>query len=633
MVLNQYIQLVCRNNSRAFIGFRVVILFLSIASTMAGPISAQLPILNPTTISKSSDTASIPVVTIELIPEYQYLTNSMDLGIAIVLGIPDGWHLYANPKRGEFGLDTEIVLPTIPGLQFGTVQYPEGTFYKDETLDASNYIYTGRTVCFLSVRTTEQTGLFTIPVEFKGQLCSDSGTCRLWNEKKTFTLEVQPNAAPRKTERLDLFVGYQPDKAWAVDSAPGKESTAIPPKEQLEGWIKPILLAVAAGLIMNLMPCVLPLIPIIVLTLLKQCAAEEGQAADRRKSIRTGLAFAGGILLVFAALAVVMSVFKLIWGQQFQGSGFKFTLLMIVYVLSLSMFGLFEIVLPAKVTNISVVRKGYAGTVGMGMLTTVLATPCGAPLLTGVLAWSLAKPLPVTIAVFLIIGAGMASPYVLLTAFPGLMNRIPKAGSWMLRLKQLIGFLMLGFVVYLITLFPPGWHGLLMYYCVAVGLCVWLAFGVAGPASSRRKKYVLRVLALLLLAVASMGLMKAPKTATGTTGESWDSQRFHYLQQGRNVMVKFTANWCKNCAVLDKLIYKQKIFQDKLQQTDTSLVVADWSYDDPKIETMIRELGGEGQALPFAAVFPAKDPNHPILLRDFYSLQDAIAALEQAKNR
>jgi len=130
-----------------------------------------------------------------------------------------------------------------------------------------------------------------------------------------------------------------------------------------------------------------------------------------------------------------------------------------------------------------------------------------------------------------------------------------------------------------------------------------------------------------------MGLMKAPKTATGTTGESWDSQRFHYLQQGRNVMVKFTANWCKNCAVLDKLIYKQKIFQDKLQQTDTSLVVADWSYDDPKIETMIRELGGEGQALPFAAVFPAKDPNHPILLRDFYSLQDAIAALEQAKNR
>jgi len=281
-----------------------------------------------------------------------------------------------------------------------------------------------------------------------------------------------------------------------------------------------------------------------------------------------------------------------------------------------------------------VVRKGYLGTLAMGMLATVLATPCSAPLLTPVVTWSLSKPLAVTIAVCLVTGAGMALPYVLLTVLPGLLNRIPRAGNWMVHLKQAIGFMMLGFSVYLIFLFPPGWHRPLLYLCLLVGFCIWLGMATVHGATAGRRRYLARIVAVVLLVVGSVVFAVTSKTSPAAdTEQAWVAELEDYQQQGRTVIVKFTANWCKNCLVLDKLIYKNQQFRDKLAETGTVLVIADWSYGDPAIKQTIYDLGGPGQALPFAAVFPGGDPEQPILLRGFYSLQDTLAALDEAARR
>lgn len=577
-------------------------------------------------------------VVVEVVSQYKPVAVEGRFALAVVLNIPPGQHLYANPKQGQFGLDTEITPQPSRHFRFGKVIYPPGEKYEDKTLNASNHIYEGKTICYVPVEVgafeaAELPVVAAVNLELKGLLCSDSdtGTCLGWQESVSIDIEIyQDKAAAGASDCPELFADFDPAAAWpsgAGDQAQPKSKEIAP-----DNWLTPILLALFAGVIMNLMPCVLPIIPIIVMTLMKQCAVEEGAQPDRRKSIKVGLAFAGGIMIVFCGLAVLMSVTKLLWGQQFQGNAFKFVLLMIVYVLSLSMFGLFEIVLPARVSNITIVRKGYLGALGMGMLATVLATPCGAPLLTPVLAWSLGKPLAVTIVVFLIIGAGMAVPYVLLTAFPRLLGRIPKGGNWMILLKHAIGFCMLAFCVYLIFLFSPVWHGPLFYFCLLLGFCVWLGLAVVNYATPTKKRLLVRTIALILLIAGSWALAVAVKTeGPAEAAENWLVQLENYQQQKRSVIVKFTANSCKSCAVLDKIIYKSQVFKDKLSETKTALVVADWSYGDADIARMLNELGGK--ALPFAVVFPGGEPDNPIILRDFYSMEDVINALDKAYER
>jgi thiol:disulfide interchange protein len=598
--------------------------------------------------------SAAPVVGIELIPQYIPVTAGKSFGLAVVLTVPDGWHLYANPNKGDFGLKTEIIPQHIEGLRFGKVIYPPGEKYVDKNLNSTDYIYKGQIVCYVPVEIiTIEADSVLLEFEFKGQLCGKTGTCMRWQDNASAELTIVSAALGSKLNRPELFEGIDLAAAWRETEAAAVSTTTsdmVPAVSDTTGeitdqfasdeWLKPILFALVAGLVMNLMPCVWPIIPIVVMTLMKQCSTQKGQA-NRAESIKVGLAFAAGIMIVFAGLAVVMSVFKLLWGQHFQSNAFKFVLLMIVYVLSLSMFGLFEIVLPAGVSNMSVTRKGYIGALGMGMLATILATPCGAPLLGPVVAWAVGKTTMVMIAMFLIIGAGMALPYVLLTAFPTLLGRIPKSGNWMIRLKQAIGFAMLGFSVYLILLFPPGWWEPLLYYCLLLGFCVWLGMAVVNRTTQPLLRRILvRGVAIVLVIAGSVGLSLAIVPGTISTAdvadganENWLTRLNDYKQQSHTIIVKFTANWCKNCAVLDKVIYKKQSFRDKLKETNARLIVADWSYSDEAIKQMIRKLGGPGQALPFAVVFPGSDPDNPILLRDFYSPEDVFNALDEAARR
>ncbi len=583
--------------------------------------------------------AEVELVGVELVSQWSPVLVGRELAVAVVLEVAPGWHLYANPKQGEFGKDTEIQPVAHERLRFGAVIYPPGVEYTDKTLGASNHIYGGRVVCYVPVTVVAgagEAGAVTLAMALSGLLCSDAGVCRPWQAEAAVELAVTSEAGAAQAQQPALFSGvdWGDGQALADGADGGRPAGALPQADQAGAsrhWLVQILTAIVAGLVMNLMPCVLPLLPIIVLTLMKQCAPEPDAEPDRVKSIKVGLAFAAGIMLVFAGLAVVMSVFKLLWGQQFQGAGFKLGLLMVVYVLSLSMFGLFEIVLPSKIANASVVRQGYLGAMGMGMLVTVLGTPCGAPLLTPILAWSLESPLPVMILVFLVIGAGMALPYVLLTAFPKLLNRVPRGGNWMILLKQAIGFAMLGFAAWLVFLFPPGWRAPLVYLCLVVGFCVWLGVSVAHQAKRLGWRWTARLWAILLLVVAVAGFAMTDKSARQAEGTYWLTELEAYEQQGRTTIVKFTANWCKNCATLDKVIYKSEAFKAKLEATGAALVVADWSYDDEQIKATLAGYGT--QSLPFAAVFAGGDWENPILLRDMYSLEEALEALEAAAAR
>ena len=384
-----------------------------------------------------------------------------------------------------------------------------------------------------------------------------------------------------------------------------------------------------AGFLLNLMPCVLPVIPLKVLSIIQQ-SQTEAASGDRFKAVKLALVFSAGILLVFVGLAVLMSVFKILYGQQFQSNGFKLVMLVIIYGLSLSMFGMFEIVIPGRISNVAVVKEGYLGALAMGVLATLLATPCSAPLLGPVLAWSLSKDLAVTVAVFLVVGIGMSSPYVLLTAFPKLLHRVPKAGNWMIRLKQGLGFVMLGVSVYLIFLFPGHWHFALIVFCLLLAFGVWLGMVVVNFSSPAGKRRVARILALAVIAVGGWYVYSTAGAEVEDHGAevSWQDQKQQALWAGKNVMVEFTADWCPNCKAVELAVLKRQAFVEKLEQTNTVLVIADWTHEDATITAELNRLGSK--SIPFAAVFSAKDPEKPILLRDIYSLDSAMKALEKA---
>jgi len=268
-----------------------------------------------------------PVVGIELIPQFAPIAAGKSFGLAVVLTVPDGWHLYANPNKGDFGLKTEIIPQHVEGLGFGKVIYPPGEKYVDKNLNSTDYIYRGRVVCYVPVEVmTIEAGSVLLEFEFKGQLCGEAGTCMQWQDSASAELTIATAAMEAKLNRPELFEGIDLAAAWRETDA----ASATTDQFASDEWLKPILFALIAGLVMNLMPCVWPIIPIVVMTLMKQCSTQEGQA-NRAESIKVGLAFAAGILIVFAGLAVVMSVFKLLWGQHFQSNVFKFVLLNYFY--------------------------------------------------------------------------------------------------------------------------------------------------------------------------------------------------------------------------------------------------------------------------------------------------------------
>ncbi len=199
-----------------------------------------------------------------------------------------------------------------------------------------------------------------------------------------------------------------------------------------------------AGLVLNIMPCVLPVVGIKIHSLIQQA----DRSPDRTRML--GFAFAAGILFVFMILGMLAAFAKLGWGQAFQSDTFLLTLIVILTVLALDTFGVYTIELPDFVSSAASDtgrNEGLAGSFVKGMLATVLATPCGAPLLGATLTYALHQPPSVTLIVFTAVGTGMAFPYLMLTWRPDWITLLPRSGPWSQAFREFTGFLLLATAV------------------------------------------------------------------------------------------------------------------------------------------------------------------------------------------
>jgi thiol:disulfide interchange protein len=398
-----------------------------------------------------------------------------------------------------------------------------------------------------------------------------------------------------------------------------------------------LLSGLIGGLILNLMPCVLPVLGLKLMSF----AQQSGKA--RAEVFRTNLWYCAGVYAVFFALATAsvaanigLGSRNLAWGEQFTSSTFNITMAAIVFAFALSFLGVWELPIPGFIGEKAGHLQSKEGPLGAflkGVLSTVLATPCSGPFLGPVFGFTLSQPTYVTYGVFGAIATGMALPYILVGLIPGLVKFLPKPGLWMETLKEILGFVMLGTVVFLFTFLKHDWF--VPTFALLVGIwaaCWWIGKGQeksGGPVGFGRWVQAAGVAAAIgFAAFTFLGPVESI-----IPWEPFSRARLAELRSnGATVLVDFSADWCMTC----KLNLATAIETDKVKAAiESNKVVpllADWTEESPEIKTMLESL--QSKSIPVLAIFPAPRPGEsapePIILRDLITESQVLTAIKAA---
>jgi thiol:disulfide interchange protein len=399
--------------------------------------------------------------------------------------------------------------------------------------------------------------------------------------------------------------------AWQITNAAIASSAGSAPTR---GVFTFLLFGFLGGIILNLMPCVLPVISLKIFGFVQHA----GQS--RQKILRNGIAFAGGIFAWFIGLAVLLIALKaagreITWGGlQFTNAYFVLFLSVIVLVFALNLFGVFEVSLPQSATRGLLSWSGGQGEAGsffQGVFATVLATPCTAPFLGTALGFAFAQSPPIILSMFVAIAAGMSAPYLLLCAQPAWLRFLPKPGPWMLHVKQFIGFLLLATLLFLLYVLGAqrGLDGAIWASCflLFVSIACWMKGAFVVPSASVATRQI--SVALLLVLVIGSGIyfiggkFRSTKISTGTTQLPGDWQAFTperlqaELEQDHSVFVDFTAAWCLTCKFNEANVLESAAVREAFQRHAVVKLKADWTNGDPIITKLLQQFGRPGVPL------------------------------------
>lgn len=431
-------------------------------------------------------------------------------------------------------------------------------------------------------------------------------------------LKISPAAEPGdlRVRGVLAFGDKGARRGWSLDLAPeivddivvtqAGEATTREVTGGTAGFAGTLLLALVGGLILNLMPCVFPVLGIKILGFVKQAGGE------RRKVTAHGLAFTGGVLLSFWALAGLLAVLRsggteLGWGFQLQSPGFVFSLAVVMLVFALSMSGVFEFGLGAIGVGAGLQRKeGLSGSFFTGVLATVVATPCSAPFLAPALGAALALPVAQGFAVFTAIAIGLSLPYLLLSLFPEAVKLLPRPGAWMETFRQAMSFPLYATVGYLVWVLAgqTADSALLkvLFGLTVVALGVWIYGRYATPvASSARRRFGVVGGLVLLAAGVALGWPRPP-APDAIAWEAWAPGRAEQLQaEGKTVYVDFTARWCATCQTNKQVVFASEKVRGWFRDHGVVALKADWTSADPRITAELAKWGRS--AVPFNLVY------------------------------
>ena len=409
-----------------------------------------------------------------------------------------------------------------------------------------------------------------------------------------------------------------------------------------------LLFSMLGGLLLNVMPCVLPVLSLKILGFVHQAGE------DPRRTRMLGLMFGGGVLVSFwilvAAVAGIRATAAQIgWGFQFQSPAFVVVMSIVVLVFAMNLFGVFEINAPV-LSGAAVSGQGPGGAFVHGMLATVLATPCTAPFLGTAIGFAFTQSLPILFLAFTAAAIGLALPYVLLSWHPSWLRWLPRPGNWMIRFKQAMGFVLLATVVWLLSILgsqlgPEGVTWALVFLTI-VAFAVWVV-GQVPYTASRVSRAMWRVAAVVVIAGAyfwtfehELRWREPVDVADASTaprggrsgGMEWEAFSLASLQErverGETVFVNFTADWCWSCKVNERTVLASSSVQERMRELNVTTVKADWTRRNPEITRLLARFGRAG--VPFYVVFPAGRLSSPIALSEVITPGSVIDAIDRA---
>lgn len=445
-------------------------------------------------------------------------------------------------------------------------------------------------------------------------------------------LPISPSFENKPTKLTGVLTyGESADQRHGLSiDAPLTASTAINNNVPSTTSLLPtLLLAFVGGLILNLMPCVFPVLGIKILGFVNQAGS------DRRKVTLHGIVFASGVLASFWALAAVLAILRaggsqLGWGFQLQSPAFVFVLAAAMLVFGLNMSGVFEFGLRATSFGSDLQSKsGYTGSFLTGVLATVVATPCSAPFLAPALGAALALSTIASFTIFTTIAIGLSTPYLLLSIFPGAIKILPRPGAWMETFKQTMAFPLYGTVGYLIWVLA-GQIGDSYFLNVLLGLTLvamaaWLYGRYTTPGSKPARVRFAFIGGAILL--GSGALLGWPRTATPTdiVWEKWSPAAVASAQaEGKTIYVDFTARWCATCQANKRLVFGSAEVKRLFHDRGIVTLKGDWTNKDPAITAELAKYGRS--AVPFNLIYKP-GATEPVALPELLTATTVLDAL------
>ncbi|MGC1041685.1 protein-disulfide reductase DsbD domain-containing protein [Pantoea agglomerans] len=401
-------------------------------------------------------------------------------------------------------------------------------------------------------------------------------------------------------------------------------------------WWQTLFFALAGGLILNLMPCVLP---VLGMKLAFLTSSHHRDTNDIRKRF---LATAAGIITSFILLAALIAVIRLSgrwvgWGFQFQSPWFTGFMVLVTWLFWFSLAGIAELRLPSSVST-RLATTGGAGVAGSfceGMFATLLATPCTAPFLGTAVTVALAAPLWQLWIIFMALGIGMSLPWLLISAFPRVAAFVPRPGRWLNLFRILLVALMMSSTLWLLSLLIPSVG--IRWVSVAAGILLTLfLYGCARAYRGSSRHFYLLALGLLAAAVIYAALPPAAHQ-TATSSISWrpfsQAALDQALAENKRVFVDITADWCINCKVNEALVLNSAAVAEELNRADVVALKGDWSRPSPQIEAFLQRNGASG--IPFNALFTPRQTEGELLppLLDKHQLLSLLRSSDSIKTQ
>lgn len=573
------------------------------------------------------------------------------------------WKIRLNKNQVKPGETLELICEAIPD--------PEFHIYK---LDPHDTVTENRTLLVLTQKAGVKAGEPILDKRIVSKDMGVAGTVEFYEGPVTIRVPITiPQTATEGETPLEGQIGYQGCTAGACDrprglafsttyevsrNASGNEPslarisaidyTTIAKNPQRTEWIDAaqyaltlsayeiftkFCVAMLAGLILNFMPCVLPVIGLKILGFVNEAHGNRRQAALLTLVYALGMI---GFVLAFGIASIAVRSFTnqtLGWGSQFGNSTFQIVVTSFMFALALSFLGVWEFPIPgfatgAKSTELST-RQGVTGAFAKGIITTLLATPCSGPFLGSALAVSLSQPAWVVLLIFLGVGLGMASPYLVIAAFPGALRFIPKPGAWMETFKEFLAFPMLLSVVAFVAGFPSVERTAMFASLIFVWFACWLIGRVPAWAAPREKVRAWSMGAAVAVAGTLGSFYLLGPSPYELDWEPFTESRLQQLSsEGKTVMVDFTADWCQNCKTnLIFAIHTRKVHKI-VQDNQVVPLVADLTRYPPDLMAKLREL--KSISIPVVAIYPPGETKNPIVLQDVLAESDIVQALEQA---